>query len=187
VNNEELVSELLTTVFLMTYIMMTDLNDADTAFVDTCGLFLVGTLFVALGFSVLVMLADIYKTLRQFVLNMINKCKVRKAKKEMQKAFATYMEETVRAPIVRKKSEYLEEIREEEEEEEEEEDGVVKDVSFETENEVTARVDIKPVIIALSNNSGFPKIEIEIENIESVKEENGVEDIECNDFIQLDE
>lgn len=64
---------------------------------------------------------------------------------------------------------------------------MVKDVSFETENEVTARVDIKPVIIALSNNSGFPKIEIEIENIESVKEENGVEDIECNDFIQLDE
>jgi hypothetical protein len=119
---------------------------------------------------------------------MINKCKVRKAKKEMQKAFATYMEETVRAPIVRKKSEYLEEIREEDgEEEEEEEDGVVKDVSFETENEVTARVDIKPVIIALSNNSGFPKIEIEIENIELVKEENGVEDIECNDFNQLDE
>ena len=105
----------------------------------------------------------------------------------MQKAFATYMEETVRAPIVRKKSEYLEEIREEDGEEDEEEDGVVKDVSFETENEVTARVDIKPVIIALSHNSGFPKIEIEAEEIESVKQENGVEDIECNDFIQLDE
>ena len=83
----------------------------------------------------------------------------------MQKAYTTYLEETVRAPIVRKKSEYLEEIREEDGEEEEEEDGVVKDVSFETENEVTARVDIKPVIIALSNNSGFPKIEIEAEEI----------------------
>ncbi len=30
VNDEELVSELLTTVFLLTYIMMTDVNDNNT-------------------------------------------------------------------------------------------------------------------------------------------------------------
>jgi hypothetical protein len=47
-------------VFLLTYVMMTDVNDNNTSFQDTCGLFLVGTLFVALGFSVLKMLADIF-------------------------------------------------------------------------------------------------------------------------------
>jgi hypothetical protein len=153
VNNEELVSELLTTVFLMTYIMMTDVNDSNTSFVDTCGLFLVGTLFVALGFSVLVMLFDIFKTLRQMVRKLIFKCRGRKAKKEN----SSELEDTVRAPMVWKKSVILEEIREEEEEEEE--DGIVKDVSFETENqEVSARVDIKPVIIMLSHNSAVPKV-----------------------------
>ncbi len=154
-------SELLTSVFLLTYIIMTDVNDNNTSFQDICGLFLVGTLFVALGFSVLVMLFDIYKTLRQMVRKVIYKCRIRKAKKTLDGASSSSdLEDTVRAPIVRKKSEKLEEIREVDGEEEDE-DGVVKDVSFETENqEGSARVDIKPVVIMLSHNSAVPKVEI---------------------------
>jgi hypothetical protein len=88
------------------------------------------------------------------VRKLIFKFRGRKAKKES----SSELEDTVRMPMVRKKSVILEEIREEEEEEEEE-GGIVKDVSFETENqEVSARVNIKPVIIMLSHNSAIPKV-----------------------------
>lgn len=65
----------------MTYIMMTDLNDKDTEFIDTCGLFLVGILFLALSISVIVMVLDIYQTLRKMIRKLIFKYKNRKAKK----------------------------------------------------------------------------------------------------------
>lgn len=142
-----------------------------------------GTLFVALGFSVIKMLIDVFKTLRQMVRKMIYKCRVRKAKKDLDHVSSAELEDTVRMPIVRKKSEKLEEIREEDEEEEDE-DGVVKDVSFETENqEASARVDIKPVIILLSHNSAVvPKVEIQIEDLEKSPIREKLEDIEDNQF-----
>ena len=142
-----------------------------------------GTLFVALGFSVIKMLIDVFKTLRQMVRKMIYKCRVRRrAKKDLDHVSSHELEDTVRMPIVRKKSEKLEEIREEDEEEEDEE--VVKDVSFETENqEASARVDIKPVIILLSHNSAVvPKVEIQIEDLEKSPIREKLEDIEDNQF-----
>lgn len=137
---------------------------------------------MALGFSVIKMLIDVFKTLRQMVRKMIYKCRVRKAKKDLDHVSSAELEDTVRMPIVRKKSEKLEEIREEDEEEDE--DGVVKDVSFETENqEVSARVDIKPVIIMLSHNSAVaPKVEIQIEDLEKSPIREKLEDIEDNQF-----
>jgi hypothetical protein len=126
----------------------------------------VGILFLALGFSVFVMLVSIYQTLKKMVLKLIYKCKARKAKKGPSAADVVDFEDTMRAPIARKKSEMLEEIAEEDEEEEE--DGVVKDVSFETENEVSARVDIRPVIMRVGT---VPLPRIEIEDVESLQEE----------------
>jgi hypothetical protein len=125
----------------------------------------VGILFLALGFSVFVMLVSIYQTLKKMVLKLIYKCKARKAKKGPSAADVVDFEDTMRAPIARKKSELLEEIVEEEEEEEE---GVVKDVSFETDNEVSARVDIRPVIMRVGT---VPLPRIEIEDVESLQEE----------------
>lgn len=89
VNNEELVTELLTSVFLITYIMMTDVYDSNSYFVETCGLFLVGTLFVALRFSVLVMLFDILKTLRKMTRKMIYNWRIKKAKKTSDCTFSS--------------------------------------------------------------------------------------------------
>ena len=126
-----------------------------------------GILFLALGFSVFVMLVSIYQTLKKMVLKLVYKCKARKAKKGPSAADVVDFEDTMRAPIARKKSEILEEIAEEEEEEEEEE-GVVKDVSFETDNEVSARVDIRPVIMRVGT---IPLPRIEIEDVESLQEE----------------
>jgi hypothetical protein len=128
----------------------------------------VGILFLALGFSVFVMLVSIYQTLKKMVLKLVYKCKVRKAKKGPSAEDVVDFEDTMRAPIARKKSEMLEEIAEEDEEEEEEEEGVVKDVSFETDNEVSARVDIRPVIIRVGT---VPLPRIEIEDVESLQEE----------------
>ena len=127
-----------------------------------------GILFLALGFSVFVMLVSIYQTLKKMVLKLVYKCKARKAKKGPSAADVVDFEDTMRAPIARKKSEMLEEIAEEDEEKEEEEDGVVKDVSFETDNEVSARVDIRPVIMRVGT---VPLPRIEIEDVESLQEE----------------
>ncbi len=111
----------------------------------------------------------------------IYKCRVRKAKKELGAVFSHELEDTMRIRIVKKKLVQLEEIREEDKEEEDE-DGVVKDVSFETENqEVSVRIDIKPVIINLSHNSAVvPNVKNQIEELENSLIREKLEDIEDN-------
>lgn len=141
-NKHELISELLASVFLLIYLMMIDLNAGDSAFYDSCGLFLIGTLFLALAISVIAMVVDIYQTIRQFVRRLVFRIKYRKA---LKYAVNKELDDTQRAPMMIQKQGKLEEIAEENEEEEDED---VKAVSFETENHDEIKIEIRPVIIA---------------------------------------
>jgi hypothetical protein len=59
-----LIAELLTTAYLLVYIMMTDLQLGDENIKDACGWVLVGILFLALLISFLAILANIWVSLK---------------------------------------------------------------------------------------------------------------------------